>query len=203
MKTIHEKLAALDDKSEFRAEEAEYALASMPREERNAMRLRSPITMGELAWLHNTVSQIPALYRQDLSCTGHDRVNDVVRLIVERVLRREAKEPTAAPPGSLTHDQLMGACSNIGVNLDCGGCAALFYTSFGGYEHGPQCTNENVASSDTRATKALTVWGETRRAWEAEKEPFKKGDLQHVMWQAGHEVSVLADTLAAEKKGSP
>ena len=147
MKTIHEKLALLDEKSEFRAEEAEYATASMPMEERQEMRLRSPITMGELAWLRHIVSQVPAMYRQDLSCMAHDRVNDVVRLIVERVLRREAKERAVASSGSLTFEQTRAACRNIGVNLDCGGCAALFYTGFGGCEHDASCSNENVAPS--------------------------------------------------------
>jgi hypothetical protein len=199
VKTIHEKLAALDEKSEFSAEDATYAYASMPMKERQEMRLRSPITMGELAWLHHAVSQVPAMYRQDLSCMVHDRVNDVVRLIVERVLRRMTKEQAVAKSGSLTFEQARVACSNIGVNLDCGGCAALFYTSFGGYEHDASCTNENVVSLDTRATKALTAWGKARLAWLMEVEPFEKGNLGHAMWQAEHDVAVLADILAAEK----
>ena len=148
MKTIHDKLAALDEKIEFVAEEAEYAMASMSMKERQEMRLRSPITMGELAWLHNAVSQVPAMYRQDLSCMVHDRVNDVVRLIVECVLRREVKERASAKVGFLTSEQVKAACSNIGINLDCGGCAALFYTGFGGYEHDASCSNENASCSN-------------------------------------------------------
>lgn len=95
-----QKLSALDRKAEFYAHKAEHARISMSMEERNEMRLRSPITMGELAWIDSVVSQVPALYRQDLSCTAHDRVSDVVRLIVERVLQRSAKEVCEACNGA-------------------------------------------------------------------------------------------------------
>ncbi len=30
---------------------------------------------------------------------------------------------------SLSHDELVAACANVGVDLSCGACAAIFYTS--------------------------------------------------------------------------
>lgn len=40
----------------------------------------------------------------------------------------------------LTHDEIKIACRNIGINLDCGGCASAFYTGYGGDPHDEQCT---------------------------------------------------------------
>lgn len=43
-----------------------------------------------------------------------------------------AKEcPDSAKPGGLTHDELVMACRNIGYDLTCGACAAVFFTGFG------------------------------------------------------------------------
>ena len=51
------------------------------------------------------------------------------------------KEPPASAgtaPG-LTHDQLVIACRNIGYNLECGECASIFFTGYGGYPHDDSC----------------------------------------------------------------
>lgn len=41
----------------------------------------------------------------------------------------------------LTHEEIVVACRNIGYDMTCGACAALFYTGGGGYDHDPGCTN--------------------------------------------------------------
>lgn len=35
------------------------------------------------------------------------------------------------PAGSLSADELRAACANVGVDLTCGACAAVFYTGVG------------------------------------------------------------------------
>ena len=35
----------------------------------------------------------------------------------------------------LTHIEIIAACKNVGVDLNCGQCAAIFYTGSGTYEH--------------------------------------------------------------------
>jgi hypothetical protein len=57
-------------------------------------------------------------------------------------------EPKPTQPvlkGGLTFDQAKAACANMGINLDCGSCAAQFYTGFGGYDHDATCTRAAVA----------------------------------------------------------
>lgn len=40
----------------------------------------------------------------------------------------------------LTHEEIKIACRNMGINLDCGGCASAFYTGYGGDPHDENCT---------------------------------------------------------------
>ncbi len=37
-------------------------------------------------------------------------------------------------------DDLKQACKNIGFDLSCGECAAIFFTGSGGYSHDDSCT---------------------------------------------------------------
>ena len=41
--------------------------------------------------------------------------------------------------GDLTHDEIVIACRNFGIDITCGNCAMLFYTGFGGYPHDEHC----------------------------------------------------------------
>ena len=40
----------------------------------------------------------------------------------------------------LSFDDLKQACKNIGFDLSCGECAAIFFTGWGGYSHDDSCT---------------------------------------------------------------
>lgn len=40
----------------------------------------------------------------------------------------------------LTYEELLVACKNVGINLDCGGCAANFYTGVNDIVHDKNCT---------------------------------------------------------------
>jgi hypothetical protein len=62
---------------------------------------------------------------------------------VEATIQIGAAAPPA-PEGALTFDQAKAACANMGINLDCGSCAAQFYTGFGGYDHDATCTRATV-----------------------------------------------------------
>ena len=42
---------------------------------------------------------------------------------------------TAKPRGSLSNEEIVQACKNIGYDMSCGACASVFYTSYGPYEH--------------------------------------------------------------------
>lgn len=39
------------------------------------------------------------------------------------------------PSGGLTHEQISVACRNVGINLQCGACAEMFYTGSTTIEH--------------------------------------------------------------------
>lgn len=47
------------------------------------------------------------------------------------VLADAFRERRTAKAGGLNYDQLVAACKNIGYDLACGGCAAIFYTGTG------------------------------------------------------------------------
>lgn len=42
-------------------------------------------------------------------------------------------------------DDLKQACRNIGFDLSCGECAAIFFTGSGGYSHSDSCTTHSEA----------------------------------------------------------
>lgn len=52
---------------------------------------------------------------------------------------------------SLNFDELVIACRNVGINLECGGCASLFFTGHGGDPHDENC---KVVNRDT----AVEIW---------------------------------------------
>lgn len=41
--------------------------------------------------------------------------------------------------GSLTADEILIACRNIGIDLRCGGCAEAFYTGYSQPDHDEHC----------------------------------------------------------------
>lgn len=47
----------------------------------------------------------------------------------------------------LTHDEIAVACRNIGINLECGGCAENFYTGYNDPNH-----------HDSHCSKKQKVW---------------------------------------------
>lgn len=53
--------------------------------------------------------------------------------------------------GRLTHEEINIACRNIGINLECGGCAENFYTGYNDPEH----HNENCTC--TRKAGAIQM----------------------------------------------
>ena len=160
---IHDKLEAIEDQGEFYGHAAERARASMADAEVQEVRWRSPVTMGEIDWLQNIVSEVPDAYRHDRSCAVHEAVYDVVCLIIERVLLREKRRAPAA--GSLTFERVKVACANIGHDLNCGACAALFFTGFGGYEHSASCSkaipSETSKAIPSETSKAIPSEAET------------------------------------------
>lgn len=47
--------------------------------------------------------------------------------------------------GGLTHEEIIVACRNIGINLECGGCAENFYTGFNDLSHhDSNCTRKYI-----------------------------------------------------------
>lgn len=69
------------------------------------------------------------------------------------------KEVPTRTPGSMTYEQIEVACANIGYNLDCGACAALFFAGFGGYDHDGGCSMAEARSPEPTAVE------ETRIVW--------------------------------------
>ena len=45
----------------------------------------------------------------------------------------------------ISFDALQQACKNIGFDLSCGECAAIFFTGSGGYSHDDSCTTHSAA----------------------------------------------------------
>ena len=74
------------------------------------------------------------------------------------VYRRCLETPRSGD--GLTHANLVVACRNIGFDLTCGACAALFYTGFGGEEHEPTCNTRSGGLEDgTKVARArLERW---------------------------------------------
>jgi hypothetical protein len=73
----------------------------------------------------------------------------------------------------------------------------------GWWERDAKNASASTIAEGERAIELLRAWGKARMAWEREDEPFKKGDLQHIMWGMGYEVGLLSEALAAEKKDAP
>src|ERR1019366_9566605 len=56
--------------------------------------------------------------------------------------------------GDLKFDQLVVACKNIGYDLTCGQCAAVFYTGWGNYPHHKGCSTVALQSDEITALRA-------------------------------------------------
>ena len=63
---------------------------------------------------------------------------------------------TELKAGDLTAEQLMVACRNVGFDLRCGSCAALFYTGCNAYQHDDNCHTE-IPWSSMSATAILAA----------------------------------------------
>lgn len=48
--------------------------------------------------------------------------------------------------GSLTFEEIAIACRNVGINLECGGCASAFFTGYVGDPHDENCTQQSSCS---------------------------------------------------------
>lgn len=48
----------------------------------------------------------------------------------------------------LTHEEILIACHNIGINLDCGGCAGNFYTGHNDIPHDGHCSRRITLNED-------------------------------------------------------
>ena len=51
-------------------------------------------------------------------------------------------------------DQLVVACKNIGYDLTCGQCAAVFYTGWGNYPHSENCSTVALQNDQITALRA-------------------------------------------------
>ena len=63
--------------------------------------------------------------------------------VVELMKRYRSHLLTRTPIRSF--DDLNQACKNIGFDLSCGECAAIFFTGSGGYSHDDSCTTHSAA----------------------------------------------------------
>lgn len=105
----------------------------------------------------------------------------------------------------LTHEQIIIACKNIGYDLTCGSCAAVFFTGYGGYPHTCASTDpvvSEVAALEAQLTAAraenerLREALERIRAWDM-LNPGPLGDvLADAKWLRG----LIADALKAGAK---
>jgi hypothetical protein len=65
----------------------------------------------------------------------------------------------SARGGDLTFEKLVSACRNIGFDLTCPACAAIFYTGVGlpGDEHSPGCPTTEKVESSLGSTRGETM----------------------------------------------
>jgi hypothetical protein len=56
---------------------------------------------------------------------------------------RPAPLATLPPTPSLL-SQMNDVARNVGVDLNCGSCASLFFTGYGGYDHDASCSKKPV-----------------------------------------------------------
>lgn len=68
--------------------------------------------------------------------TCEDSLVELLRCVREEERQRRER---ATDPAALSYEDMVKACRNIGFDLDCGACASLFYTGYGGYDHEVGC----------------------------------------------------------------
>ena len=61
---------------------------------------------------------------------------------------------TSFKGGDLKFNQIVAACKNIGYDLTCGQCAAVFYTGFGNYPHAENCATVELQNDTITALRA-------------------------------------------------
>lgn len=59
--------------------------------------------------------------------------------------------------GTLTLEEIEAACKNIGVDLKCGHCAAIFFTGMGASGHDLGCKTARPRSSDLADAAAMRI----------------------------------------------
>lgn len=82
----------------------------------------------------------------------------------------------------MTDEQMTQACLNIGYDLTCGACAALFYTGTSPYEHDPTCQTVSSATLRELLRRAIVEFIEPMgishltkdTQWRAEADAFIK-----------------------------
>lgn len=77
---------------------------------------------------------------------------------IERVLLQQGYNPKPSrQPEALTYEEMKVACLNIGVDLDCGACASLFYTGSNlGETHSCQNPKEGLVISENNFIAQMT-----------------------------------------------
>lgn len=100
------------------------------------------------------VVRVPELYE----CAECSAKSGAPMLCAECFGRRAAagaawrgKRPKT-PANTLTHAELLVACKNIGYDLSCGACAAVFYTGIGLPHDKHTCTQSTEVTVDWKAT---------------------------------------------------
>ena len=88
---------------------------------------------GQASWhLHDSHRHlVQSLPRVTAKWDGHDTPTKYERL--DELVRRLdtlARSSTSSSASSLTHEELIVACKNVGVDLSCGACAEVFFTGW-------------------------------------------------------------------------
>lgn len=114
----------------------------------------------------------------DAGNEGTDYVKHTRVSCLTRTERDRNRPPPSPKRGGLTHDEIMVACKNVGVDLTCGACAGVFYTGAGSVRTlaglrpnrpsktptGPSCarctnTPHDSPASVTSCVASLQQWG--------------------------------------------
>lgn len=69
---------------------------------------------------------------------SQEEIDSIIDLVVEE----HGEPPLANYEVVFTLPEVVRACKNIGYDLECGACAALFFTGSNDYEHKADCKTE-------------------------------------------------------------
>ena len=88
----------------------------------------------------------------DITSSRVIRAGELIELLQDTVSFIEIPPMMTRDAGSLSPQQLLIACKNIGFDLSCGACAELFYTGTCLHEHDPSCS-----TSDRKSRKPISA----------------------------------------------